>query len=79
MANGNGQGPQNAGPRTGRGRGFCSGSGMPGWMNNGSVQGEATSQQQPGFFSRLGRGLGNGAGRGANGGRGGFGNGRRRG
>jgi hypothetical protein len=48
-------------------------------MNNGSVQGEATSQQQPGFFSRLGRGLGNGAGRGANGGRGGFGNGRRRG
>jgi len=33
MPFGNGTGPQGLGPRTGRGAGYCSGSGMPGSMN----------------------------------------------
>lgn len=45
MPNGNGQGPMNAGSKTGRGRGFCSGSGMPGAMNRDTLQ-PATEEQQ---------------------------------
>jgi len=33
MPNGNGQGPAGAGPKSGRGRGLCSGSGRPGTVN----------------------------------------------
>jgi len=46
MPNGNGQGPMNAGSRSGRGRGFCSGSGLPETMPGERVQGVATEQQQ---------------------------------
>lgn len=32
MPRGNGQGPQGAGPMTGRAEGFCAGNGQPGFM-----------------------------------------------
>lgn len=35
MPGGDGTGPMGMGPMTGRGAGFCSGSGMPGFMNRG--------------------------------------------
>ena len=35
MPRGNGRGPMGSGPMTGRGAGFCGGSGMPGYMNVG--------------------------------------------
>ncbi|MDD2540297.1 MAG: DUF5320 domain-containing protein [Desulfuromonadaceae bacterium] len=41
MPQGNGQGPLHAGSMTGRGRGFCSGSGMPGRFNQESAQNQA--------------------------------------
>lgn len=45
MPNGNGQGPMNAGSKTGRGRGFCSGSGIPVAMNRETVQAGTAEQQ----------------------------------
>jgi hypothetical protein len=38
MPNGNHRGPQGEGPRSGRGMGFCSGAGQPGWMNDTPAQ-----------------------------------------
>lgn len=35
MPRGNGRGPMGSGPMTGRGAGFCSGNGIPGYMNGG--------------------------------------------
>ena len=53
MARGDGTGPMGMGPMTGRGAGFCAGSGAPGFLNR--------------VFGR-GRGLGRGLGRGIRGG-----------
>jgi len=39
MPRGNGTGPAGAGPKTGRGLGFCSGYGKPGYANSGSGRG----------------------------------------
>ncbi len=49
---GNKKGPENMGPKTGRGLGFCSGSETPGYMSDEAPQG-------------MGRGFGRGMGRGA--------------
>ncbi len=65
MPNGNGQGPANAGKMTGRGLGFCSGSGMPGRLNNTRQNSEDTVNQ--GNFN-ANRGPGCGAGQNAGGG-----------
>lgn len=46
MPNGNGQGPGNAGAMTGRGRGFCSGSGVPGRLNNETSSSVSADQPQ---------------------------------
>lgn len=45
MPNGNGQGPANAGPKSGRGLGFCSGSGMPGRLNSGATQNQVAAPE----------------------------------
>ena len=62
MPNGNGQGPGNAGSMTGRGRGFCSGSGMPGRLNN-ELPDIGTVEQQQGCRGPQGCGTGQQAGR----------------
>ncbi|MBV5339446.1 MAG: DUF5320 domain-containing protein [Deltaproteobacteria bacterium] len=47
MPNGNGKGPMNAGSKSGRGLGFCSGSGMPGRLNRETVKDQTVVEQQP--------------------------------
>ncbi|MGC8642060.1 MAG: DUF5320 domain-containing protein [Isosphaeraceae bacterium] len=51
MPRGNGTGPMGMGPMTGRGAGYCAGSGTPGYANPGS---------EPGLAMGLGRGRGAG-------------------
>ncbi len=51
MANGNKRGPQNQGPKTGRGMGYCAGFNTPGYMNPGQGSGG-------GFGRGGGRGFG---------------------
>ncbi|MBN2703145.1 MAG: DUF5320 domain-containing protein [Pontiellaceae bacterium] len=51
MPNGNGMGPAGAGPKTGRGLGYCTGNPVPGWQAAGGGRG-------------MGRGMRCGAGRG---------------
>ncbi|MDD2272661.1 MAG: DUF5320 domain-containing protein [Desulfuromonadaceae bacterium] len=51
MPQGNGQGPMNTGSRTGRGRGFCSGNGIPVAMNRETVQTGSAEQQNVGCCS----------------------------
>ena len=53
MPFGDGSGPQGAGPRTGRGLGFCAGYAQPGYASGG-----------PGMGRGMGRGWGRGGGRG---------------
>jgi len=59
MPYGDGTGPQGMGPMTGRGAGYCTGAGRPGFMN--SVLGRIW----PGFQRGFGRGMGRGRGRGS--------------
>lgn len=55
MPGGDRTGPQGYGPRTGRGLGYCSGYGRPGYANPPFRRGY-------GFFGRRGRGFGRGRG-----------------
>ncbi len=66
MPRGDGRGPTGAGPMTGRGAGFCSGSGAPGFLNRAAsffggrnAGGRGRGCGRNGFFGR-----GNGFGRG---------------
>ena len=52
MPRGDGTGPDGKGPRTGRGLGYCSGSGAPGYVNN----------TQPRLGQKLRRSFGRGRG-----------------
>lgn len=54
-------GPGGMGPRTGRGLGYCSGSGVPGYMNNWGGRG-AGFGWGGGWGGGFGRGFGRGAG-----------------
>ena len=60
-------GPDGMGPMTGRGAGFCAGSGTPGYMNpyggRGAVYGRGYGYGA-GFGAGLGRGVGRGMGQG---------------
>lgn len=58
MPAGDRTGPWGAGPRTGRGAGYCSGYGVPGFMDAGPGTGSGR-----GFGRGYGRGLGMGRGR----------------
>ncbi len=61
-------GPRGIGPRTGRGFGYCSGSGVPGYMNNVGGRGAGFGWGGgwgPGFGGGFGRGAGWGRGYGA--------------
>jgi hypothetical protein len=55
MPAGDRTGPYGMGPRTGRGMGYCSGYGAPGWAQAGPERG---------FYGRFGGGRGSGGGRG---------------
>jgi uncharacterized protein DUF5320 len=59
---GNKKGPENMGPKTGRGLGYCNGNDTPGYMSN-----EAPQEMKRGYGSGMGRGrgMGRGFGRGA--------------
>jgi len=59
MPGGDRTGPWGEGPRTGRRAGFCSGYGMPGFMNR-SVWPPFGGRwfSRPGFFGRVGFGFG---------------------
>jgi len=71
MPNGNGQGPANAGKKTGRGLGFCSGSGMPGRLNNTRQNSEEFANQgNPDTYRGPGCGGGQNAGGGMRAGQG---------
>jgi hypothetical protein len=65
MPAGNGTGPNGAGPMTGRGAGFCAGSGVPGYARSvaGGGRGRGMGLRQ-GFGGHAGRGMGMGFGRG---------------
>ena len=56
MPGGDRTGPWGAGPRTGRAAGFCSGYGMPGFMNRGVVPGFGGRGLFPGGGGGWGRG-----------------------
>ena len=60
MPNGNGKGPMNAGSKSGRGLGFCSGSGMPGRLNRETVQDQTVVEPPPKTDCRGPQGYGNG-------------------
>jgi hypothetical protein len=60
MSNRNGQGPMNAGSKTGRGRGFCSGNAMPGVLIPETQQNQVVVQEQSGVGCRGPRGCGTG-------------------
>ena len=63
MPGGNGTGPDGRGGMTGRGAGFCAGTGMPGYMNQAGGRGAGAGfGRRGGFFG--GRGGAFGAGRG---------------
>ena len=65
MPRGDKTGPMGEGPRSGRGKGFCSGSDQPGYMDT-ETAGRGMGQGGRG----LGRGAGRGMGQGQGGGRG---------
>ncbi len=77
MSNRNGQGPQNDGPKTGRGRGFCNVNSNAGKGSLAPEQDNATGNQFVGVGCRGPRGCGNGMGPGAGRRGGGLGNRRR--
>lgn len=56
---GNKNGPDNMGPKTGRGLGYCNGNETPGYMSKEAPQGMAR-----GYGQGMGRGMGRGFGRG---------------
>jgi hypothetical protein len=63
---GNKKGPENMGPKTGRGLGYCSGSDTPGYMSDEAPQGMGRGLGRgmgPAFGRGMGRGMGRGAGR----------------
>lgn len=71
MPGGDRTGPAGAGTRTGRGAGFCTGNGMPGFMNGGSgfgARGGGGFGRGRWFSGFGGRGYGRGFFRGARGG-----------
>jgi hypothetical protein len=55
MAKGNKKGPQNTGPKTGRGKGFCAGHDEPGCMDSSEEHGNGSSRGG-GFGCRHGNG-----------------------
>jgi len=59
MSNRNGQGPMNTGSRTGRGRGFCSGT-LPGEQTPENQQNQPVAQEQPLVGCRGPKGCGTG-------------------
>lgn len=63
MPRGDRTGPEGMGSMTGRGAGFCSGSGMPGYMNGYAGYGRGL-RFGGGFGGGFGRGFGRGAGMG---------------
>lgn len=70
MPNGNGRGPMGAGSKTGRGRGFCNGSAMPGTINRESEQDQTAEQQMATIGCRGPQGCGTGIKKGNGGGKG---------
>ncbi len=58
MPRGNGRGPMGSGPMTGRGAGFCSGHGIPGYMNGRVGDGPWTGSGRRGTCGRGGFGGG---------------------
>ncbi len=56
MAGGNRRGPDNQGPLTGRGLGFCAGNDQPGWSTDAPRRGWAGSGRGGGFGRGRGRG-----------------------
>lgn len=58
MPRGDGTGPNGMGPRTGRAAGYCTGNGMPGYLNRGAARGWG------GFWGSCMGFLGRGGGRG---------------
>ena len=61
MARGNGMGPMEAGPMTGRRAGYCAGFGIPGFANPGTVAGRGMGMGYGrGMAMRYGRGMGMG-------------------
>ncbi len=59
MPRGDGTGPMGAGPMTGRGAGFCTGTGMPGFANGGGLRGGGSRGGRGGGYGGGGRGYRN--------------------
>lgn len=60
MPGGNKKGPENEGPRTGRGLGYCAGNDQPGYLNETEEQeiGFARGRRGAGWRNKTGRGAG---------------------